>query len=132
MTVTFFTLALVALFAQRKQAEDALRESEERLRLAQLRTGVGIWDLNLRTGNLVWTPQLEALFGLEPGSVKSYADFHHRVHPEDIEGLEARRVAALQRRETYDVEYRVIRPDGQVRWMLATGGAIHDEASTST
>jgi len=114
---------------ERHKAEDALRESEERLRLAQLRTGVGIWDLNLRTGRLVWTPQLEALFGLEPGSVKSYADFRDRVHPEDIEALEARRVAALQRRETYDVEYRVIRPDGQVRWMLATGGAIYDEAT---
>ena len=88
---------------ERHKAEEALRESEERLRLAQLRTGVSIWDLNLRTGNLVWTPQLEVLFGLEPGSVKSYADFCDRVHPEDIEGLEARRIAALQRREIYDV-----------------------------
>jgi PAS domain S-box-containing protein len=63
------------------------------------------------------------------GSVKSYADFRDRVHPEDIEGLEAARDAALRRRETYDVEYRVILPDGQVRWMLATGGAIYDEAT---
>ena len=114
---------------ERHKVDDALRESEERLRLAQSRTGVGIWDLNLRTGRLVWSPQLEALFGLEPGSVKSYADFRDRVHPEDIEGLEARRVAALRRRETYDVEYRVIRPDGQVRWMLVTGGALYDDAT---
>ena len=48
---------------ERHNAEEALRESEERLRLAQLRTGIGIWDFNLRTGKLTWTPELEALFG---------------------------------------------------------------------
>jgi PAS domain S-box-containing protein len=112
---------------ERHRADDALRESEERLRLAQLRTGVGIWDWNLLTGKVTWTPELEALFGLEPGTVKRYADFRDRVHPQDLAAVEARREAALQRRETYTVEYRIIRPDGQVRWILAVGGALYDE-----
>src|SRR5262249_20612115 len=55
---------------ERHRADNALRESEERLRLAQLRTGVGIWDWNLRSGKVTWTPELEGLFGLQPGSVK--------------------------------------------------------------
>src|SRR5262249_14875091 len=114
---------------ERHKAEDALHESEERLRLAQLRTGVGIWDWNLRTGRLTWTPELEAIFGLEPGSVKCYADFRDRVHPDDIEAVEAERDAAVRSRETFKVEYRIIRPDGQVRWFLAIGGAIYDEAT---
>jgi PAS domain S-box-containing protein len=114
---------------ERHKAEDALRESEERLRLAQLRTGVGIWDRNLRTGKVTWTPELETLFGLEPGSVKCYADFRGRVHPEDIEGFESRRDAAVRRRKTFKAECRSIRPDGQVRWMLASGGALYDEAT---
>jgi PAS domain S-box-containing protein len=114
---------------ERHDAEDALRESEERLRLAQLRTGVGIWDWNLRTGRITCTPELEAIFGLEPGTVKSYADFRDRVHPEDIEAMEARREAALRCRETFRNEFRIIRPDGKARWILALGGAVYDEAT---
>jgi PAS domain S-box-containing protein len=113
----------------RHNAEDALRDSEERLRLAQLRTGVGIWDWNLRTGRLTCTPPLEAIFGLEPGTVKSYADFRERVHPDDIEAMEARRKAALRRRETFGNEFRIIRPDGKVRWILALAGALYDETT---
>jgi PAS domain S-box-containing protein len=114
---------------ERHKAEDALRKSEERLRLAQLKTGVGIWDWDLHTGALTWTPELEAIFGLEPGSVRSYADFRDRVHPDDIDAVEIGRDAAVRRRETFKLEFRIIRSDGQVRWILATGGAFYDEAS---
>jgi PAS domain S-box-containing protein len=114
---------------ERHNAEDALRESEERLRLTQLRTGVGIWDWDLRTGKLTWTPELEALFGLEPGSVKCYADFRGRVHPDDIAAIEAHRNAAVRRREPFTLEFRIIRADGQVRWILAMGGAFYDQAT---
>jgi PAS domain S-box-containing protein len=114
---------------ERYKAEDALRESEERLRLAQLRTGVGIWDLNLRTGKATSTPELAATFGLEPGRMNSYADFLQRVHPDDIAAVEAKRDEAVRRHETFSIEFRIIRPDGQVRWMLATGGAFYDETT---
>jgi PAS domain S-box-containing protein len=114
---------------ERHKAEDALLESEERLRLAQLRTGIGIWDWNLRSGKVTWTPQLEALFGLEPGSVQSYADFRNRVHPDDIEAVEAERDAAVRRHETFKLEFRVLCRDGEVRWILAAGGAVYDETT---
>ena len=114
---------------ERHKAEEALRESEERLRLAQLRTGIGIWDRNLRTGKVTWTPELEALFGLEPGSVTSYPDFRGRTHPDDIEAFEAERDAAVRDRKTFNAEIRIIRADGQVQWMSVTGGAVYDEAT---
>jgi PAS domain-containing protein len=78
---------------ERHKAEDALRESEEWLRLAQSRTGIGVWDRNLRTGKLALTPELEAIFGLKPGNVKCYADFRALVHPDDIDPYEAERDA---------------------------------------
>src|SRR5262249_26574174 len=112
---------------ERHKAEDALRESEERLRLAQLKTGIGLWDWDLRTGKVTWTPELEAIFGLEPGTVKGYSDFRDRVHPGDIERVEAERDAAIRRRDPFTVEFRIIRSDGKVRWILSMGGAFYDE-----
>jgi GAF domain-containing protein len=71
---------------ERHKIDDARRESEERLRFSQYRTSIGIWERNLRTGALTWTPQLEAIFGLEPGSVKVHSDFRDRVHPDESRG----------------------------------------------
>ena len=62
-------------------------------------------------------------------TVKSYADFRDRVHREDIEAVEAQRDAAVRCHETFDIEFRIVRPDGQVRWSSAVGGAIYDEAT---
>ena len=94
-----------------------------------MRTGIGIWDWNLRTGKVTWTPELAAIFGVEPGTVQCYGDFRERVHPDDIERIEATRGAALRRRETYKLEYRIIHPDGQDRWIVGRGGAVYDEAT---
>jgi PAS domain S-box-containing protein len=128
--VTAFTLVLTALFAERRASEQDLRESEERLRLAQLKTGVGIWDRNARTGKLIWTPQLEAIYGLRPGSVRCYADFRDRVHPDDVARIEAQQDQAVRRREaTFVLEFRIIRPDGKVRWISAVVGGVYDEAT---
>ena len=112
---------------ERHNAEDALRESEERLRLTQLRTGIGIWDWNLRTDKLTWTPEQEAIFGVKPGTVKCYTDYRDLVHPDDIAEAEADRDAAVQRRDAFKLEFRIIRGDGQARWILASGGAFYDE-----
>src|SRR5262249_9121517 len=82
-------------------------------------------DRNLRTGKMALTPELEALLGLEPGSMRCYADFRAQVHPDDIAAYEAERDTAIRHRETFEAEYRVTRPDGQVRWMVTRGGATN-------
>ncbi len=101
--------------------------SEARLRMAQTRTGVGIWDLDLRTHALNWTPELAEIYGLEAESVKSYSDFRDRVHPDNIESMEASRDAAIRKRERYLLEFRIIRPNGEVRWVSTTGSASYDQ-----
>jgi PAS domain-containing protein len=91
---------------ERHKIDDGRRESEERLRFSQYRTSIGIWERNLHTGALAWTPQVEAIFGLEPGSVKIHSDFRDRVHPGDLEAMEARREAAARHHETFHLQYR--------------------------
>jgi PAS domain S-box-containing protein len=90
-------------------------------------TGVGIWERDVRSNALSCTPELEEIYGLKPGSLKVYSDFRDRVHPDDIENLEAQRDAAIRKRERFLHEFRVIRPSGEMRWVLAGGGVVHDQ-----
>jgi PAS domain S-box-containing protein len=114
------------------KAEEALRVNEERLRLAQLSAKIGVWDWNLKTGALVWSPELEAIWGLPPGTVTSYRDFSERVHPDDLAMTEAKSDSAVRNHESFDLEFRIIRPSGEVRWILAKGGALYDDHGEPT
>jgi PAS domain S-box-containing protein len=125
--VTASALVLAALFAEQRRREADLTASEARLRMAQSRTGVGIWDRDVRSNALSWTRELEEIYGLEAESVKTYSDFRDRVHPDDIENLEAYREAAIRKHERYLQEFRIIRPSGEVRWVSSTGSATYDE-----
>jgi PAS domain S-box-containing protein len=110
------------------RVEDALRRSEERLRLAQESSGVGVWDWKVPTGVLDLSPQMEKLYGLEPGTIRTYDDWRRRTHPEDIERIEAGRDLAIASREPFDLEFRILHASGDIRWILAKGGAVYDEA----
>jgi PAS domain S-box-containing protein len=113
---------------EQKQAQEALRMSEERLRLAQSNTGVGIFDWDLQTQALYWSPELEALDGLPPGSMQCIENFRRRVHPEDLAAADSSRDAAIQGHQQSYEEFRIIRPDGEERWVLAMAKAIYDAA----
>ena len=112
----------------RKRAEDALRQGEERLRLAQTSAHIGVWEWNVRTNEDVFSPELNELFGLPPGTVTTYEGWRQRVHPEDIARVEAERDDALANRRSFDLEYRILHGSGEVRWLFAKGGAVYDEA----
>lgn len=80
----------------RKKAEDALKVSEERLSLAQRLGNVGVWDWNTVTNELIFTPELEKLYGLKPRSIKTYDDWRQLTHPDDIEKLKPKEIKILQ------------------------------------
>jgi PAS domain S-box-containing protein len=113
----------------RKRFEKALGESEERLRLAQQAGHVGVFDWNLVTNEATWTPELEYIFGLEPGRFeKRYKGWSRRVHPEDLSRLEALFADWFQsNREEEQWEYRFLR-HGEIRWVLAHGRILRDQA----
>ena len=111
-----------------REAEAALRESEGRLRLAQRHGSVGVWGWNVQTGELHFEPEAEQLYGLLPGTVRTYADWTSRVYPDDLSRIEAERDAALAQRETFQVEFRIRHGSGEERWITANGRADYDQA----
>lgn len=111
-----------------KQTEMALRESEERLRLAQDSAAVGIWDWKVEAGALDFTPELNKLYGLPRGAIKTYQDWRELVHPNDIVRIEASRDEAIAKHEPFHMEFRARHSSGGYRWILTKGGAIYDEA----
>jgi PAS domain-containing protein len=73
---------------ERKMAEEAVRTSEERLRLAQQIARIGSFDWNVQTGVNSWTPDLEAMYGLQPGCFsRTQTSFENLVHGDDREGV---------------------------------------------
>ena len=75
--------------SERREAEQALRESEERLSLAIDAAHMGSFDWNLATNEILWTPYHEIIFGYPPGTPRrTYQDFASRVHPEDLPRVE--------------------------------------------
>ena len=107
----------------RRRAEAALRQSEERLRLAREAGRVGIFDWDAATGRSVWTAEQEAVYGLPPGGFcGTHEDWARRVHPDDRGWVLAELDrAAADRREVNEVEYRIVRPDGEARWVVNRG-----------
>jgi len=117
---------------ERRRAEDALRLREEQLRLALRGSDAGSFELDLETGDAIWSPEMFELYGMPPGRGPVRCDeWRRRVHPDD----HAAAVAALERaRETGDLVcvLRVFRQDtGALRWMHARGKVIADPAGAT-
>jgi PAS domain S-box-containing protein len=109
-------------FMERKRAEDGLRESESRLRVAMAAGQMGAWEWNLSTNRVSWSTNLEAIHGLAPGTFGgSLKDFKRDIHSEDLELVLTQVEKTLATRGDYHVAYRIKRPDGVVRWVEGFG-----------
>ena len=113
----------------RKQAEVALQESEERLRLALHASSMATWDWDITSGKIVWNEQGYLALGYQPGSIEpSYQAWASRVHPDDRPGAEAVLQLAMDQKTEYHTEFRAILPDGTVRWLEVRGRFYYDAA----
>jgi PAS domain S-box-containing protein len=117
--------------AERRRAQAALRESEERLSRATKAAQLGTWDYYPRTGELRWDARCKALFGLPPDCEEvSYAVFLAGLHPDDRNRVERTVQLALDPAGDgeYDIEYRTVGiKDGIERWVRATGEVLFGE-----
>ena len=114
---------------ERRQAEEALKESEARLHLAQKAANAGIWDWNMHTGELVWNDECYRLFGYSPGTcTPSYELWSQALHPDDRQACHTAISQAIENDQELAHEYRVIHPDGSVHWLNSLGQTIYDRA----
>lgn len=102
-------------------AEQALRASETRLALALKASKMGIWEWNIKTGELTWSDELKELFGLQPADDITYEKYLSLLHPEDRERAQAVIQEAIRTGKEYRIEHRTIWPDGSEHWVLGQG-----------
>jgi two-component system cell cycle sensor histidine kinase/response regulator CckA len=107
---------------RRKQTLEALRESEERLRLSAEAAQIGLWTNDLVARRVTWSPELERLCGLEPGSFRGTNEHAAQlVHPEDRDRVMEALNHAVKRGDDFDLECRIERADGELRWIFVRG-----------
>ncbi len=113
---------LLKSISEIKRAEGALRESEERLVLAQRAGHVGVFDWDLETGKVIWTEENEKLSGTQGDFEGDYEDWTKHVHAEDVQRLKAFFRKWMESGvEEEHWEYRLLQPDGGMRWIEARG-----------
>jgi PAS domain S-box-containing protein len=113
---------------ERKQAEEALLQVNKRLALAQRLSGAGIWDWDLATGKLNWTPEFFHLFGLDPAkSDATFDTWRGALHPDDIQGAEQHINEAIRDHVPLFNEYRIVTPSGELRWIGVWGDTTYSE-----
>jgi len=95
---------------------------EQRLQLALQAGGFGTWVWHRDTGRVSWDTQLEAIFGFPPGGFPgTYQAWRDALHPEDRDRVVAHVAEATRAGGTYDIRHRIVRPDGEVRWIQGLG-----------
>jgi PAS domain S-box-containing protein len=115
-------LVMTVDITQRRAVEQALRESEERLRLATEGGGVGIWAWDVPSGRLDWNDELKTIFGLPADTGElTLEGFVAAIHPDDRARVEREFTSALERGDEFSCEYRIVRPAGSIHWIVARG-----------
>jgi PAS domain S-box-containing protein len=112
-----------------KAAEQALRNSEARLAMALDAGAMGVWEWNIREQKVSWSPQLETMHGLQPGTFDgTFESFQSDIHPDDRGRVLREIQGAVDARADYATEYRIVLPDGCVAWLEARGGILFNDS----
>lgn len=124
-----YTICISENIDARRRAEMANAQARETLELATRAADLGVWDVDMRSGAMDWSPRCREIFGVPLDRPLTLDDFYAGLHPEDRPRLSELIASVLDPRErrSYDAEYRVLRPNGEVRWAAATGLAYFDK-----
>lgn len=121
--------------AQHQETESALRQSEERFRLAVEGGGIGTWDVNFQTGKVRWSENHFRMLGFEPTSSGEVVQdtWRSHVHPDDLDRVVRTAEEARKNRFSYCSEYRFLRGDTrEIVWLAVFGRWLYDKAGEAT
>ncbi len=115
------------LIVRHHSLEQDIRQDITRYHHSQYFAQIGTWDWDVDTDTLYWSDAIYGIFGYKLGEVTpSYEFFYSRVHPEDREKVRAGEERCIATGENHDEEYRILWPDGSVRWVRETGNLVKD------
>lgn len=121
-------LLIMRDISNRKQMEKTVRESEERLSLAVNASNDGIWDWNIKTGDVYYCPRYKALLGYRDNELQpDFSSFSRILHPDDYDHIMKAIDGHLGRDIPYDVQYRLRTGTGTFRWFRARGQVVRNE-----
>jgi PAS domain S-box-containing protein len=109
------------------RVERMLRENQSRLNFAQEAGKMGVFDWRFSTSEVHWTPQLEAIYGLDKGEFGGYFENWIKfIHPDDLGKVKGNMKIVFKENVDLGMQFRIIRKDGAIRWILSRGGVIRD------
>jgi len=114
--------------SDRKKAESAIHGLNERLTMAADSAGIGVWELNIENNVLMWDHWMYRLYGVDPESFEgAYETWQRSVHPDDRERADALVQRAIQGEKPFDAEFRIVRPNGEIRILKAFARVVKNE-----
>ena len=112
---------------ERKRAEESLLESEQRLKEAQKVAHIGHWELDPKIGTPIWSDEIFRIFGLDPkDNEPSFVNHKTHLHPDDWPILDKAVTKASMDGTPFDIQFRIVQPSGEIKWMHALGTTIMD------
>jgi PAS domain S-box-containing protein len=124
------TLVTCSETTGRVVAEQRVRESEERLRLAQAVGGLATWEWDLVSNRVLWSPGSAEVFGVSANELQTAEQVIERIHPEDRMSTVFALDKAVKEHSEYSHEFRVITPNGSIRWLVGRGRAAYSAEGT--
>lgn len=119
-------------FEKLRQQSEQAQTQEAQLRVALSAAHMGTWEWNIITQRVIWSDNKEAIFGLEKGSFDgTYEAFINCIHPEDRDFVNDYIQQTIESGREYNLEFRVLTPDGNIRWIESKGKVFRDSAGVA-
>lgn len=118
-------VAFIHDITRQKQFLREIEQANERLSLAQAASQAGTYDWDIVNNTFIWSPEFRQLFGMPPDAVAGFESWTKVLHPQDVELASRKIQEAIDRHIDLINDYRVILPDGQVRWVRARGKVLY-------
>jgi PAS domain S-box-containing protein len=123
------SLLIAWLHTSRERALVRASHAEQRLAFALKCANMGAWSSDLKTGRFWWSAGMEQLFGRPPGQFSgTYEGFIGYIHPDDQDFVRRAVTRTIEGGREFEIEHRIVRPDGQMRWIITHGRIVVNEA----